>query len=106
MATYMLVYQGTSQGPPEMTDAERDAVMQAWGAWMEKHSSSIRDVGAPTGDRASVGGSESPLPITGYSLVEADSLQEAQAFCDGHPYLDGAPEEYSIDVYELLPMEM
>jgi len=51
-----------------------------------------------------VGGSGDALPITGYTLVEADSLDDARVLCDGHPFLDEAPADFSVDVYELTPM--
>lgn len=104
MTKYMLVYQGNASGPSEMTEEQQAEVLQAWGAWMHKHDSAITDAGAPTGDRATVGSASSALPILGYTVVEAESLESAQGLCDHHPFLEGAPEGYSIDVYELLPM--
>jgi hypothetical protein len=101
------VYQGEMAGPPPDFTAEQQAKMsQAWGTWIEKQAAALVDVGAPTGDRASVGGSGRPLPITGYSVVEALDLDAAKATCEGHPFLDGAPADFSVDVFELTPMEM
>lgn len=68
--------------------------------------SGVTDPLSAAGERSSVGGSGDPLPITGYSMVEAGSMDEARAMCDGHPFLDGAPEDFSVDLYELTPMEM
>ena len=45
-----------------------------------------------------------PLPITGYNIVDADSLDAAKALCDNHPFLADAPADFSVDVYELTPM--
>ncbi|HEV7147586.1 MAG TPA: hypothetical protein VGN48_11385 [Pedococcus sp.] len=107
MSTYLLVYQGPIDGPmPEMSKEESDAMNQAWGDWMGKVGPALADVGAPTGDRARVGGSSGPLPITGYSVLTADSLEAAKALCDGHPFLAGAPADFSVDVYELTPVPM
>ena len=107
MAKYLLVYQGETDGPPpEFTAEQRDQMTQAWGTWIEKNASALVDVGAPTGERASVGGTGRPLPITGYSVVEAIDLDGAKAICAGHPFLDGAPAGFSVDVFELTPMEM
>jgi hypothetical protein len=38
--------------------------------------------------------------------VDADSLDAAKALCDGHPFLAGAPADFSVDVYELTPIQM
>jgi hypothetical protein len=61
---------------------------------------------APTGDRTRIGGSGAPLPITGYNIVDANSLDAAKALCENHPFLAGAPADFSVDVYELNPIQM
>src|SRR3954447_16549769 len=87
---YLLIYQGQMDGPmPELSQEENDAMMQAWGDWMGRVGPALADGGAPTTDRARVGGSGAPLPITGYNIVDADSLDAAKALCDGHPFLAG-----------------
>jgi hypothetical protein len=107
MSKYLLAYQGQIDGPmPELSQEEGEAMTQAWGEWMGRVGPSLADGGAPTGERARVGGTGGPLPITGYTIVEAGSLDEAKALCDGHPFLNGAPPDFSVDVYELTPMEM
>ena len=107
MTKYLLVYQGQMEGPmPELSQDENDAMMQAWGDWMGRVGPALADGGAPTGERARVGGSGAPLPITGYNIVDADSLDAAKALCGGHPFLAGAPADFSVDVYELTPIQM
>jgi hypothetical protein len=104
---YLLVYQGQLDGPmPELSQEENDAMMQAWGDWMGRVGPALADGGAPTGDRARIGGSGAPLPITGYNIVDADSLDDARALCENHPFLAGAPADFSVDVYELNPIQM
>ncbi len=105
MSTYLLVYQGHLDPTRQPSPEEGEAIMKAWGDWIGKTGPALRDVGAPTGDRARVGSGE-PLAITGYSVVEADSLDAAQALCEGHPFLQGAPTDFSIDVYQLEPIAM
>ena len=105
MTNYLLLYQGRTDPAWQPTPEQAEAMTQSWGAWIGKHQSSLTDIGAPTGERARVG-SGAALPITGYTVVEAGSLDEARAMCDGHPFLDGAPADFSIDVYRLEPIEM
>jgi hypothetical protein len=104
---YLLIYQGEMEGPmPELSQEENDAMMRIWGDWMGKVGPALADGGAPTGERARVGGSGGPLPITGYNIVDADSLDAAKALCDSHPFLADAPADFSVDVYELIPIQM
>jgi len=104
---YLLIYQGQMDGPmPELSQEENDAMMQAWGDWMGRAGPALADGGASTRDRVRIGGSGAPLPITGYNIVDADSLDAAKALCDGHAFLAGAPADFSVDVYELTPIQM
>jgi hypothetical protein len=101
---YLLIYQGQMDGPmPELSQDENDATMQAWGDWMGRVGAAPADGGAPTCERARVGGSGVRLPITGYDIVDADSLEAAKALCDSHPFLARALADFSVDVYELIP---
>jgi hypothetical protein len=104
MSKYLLVYQGTTDPSWQPTPEQGEAMMQAWTSWGAKVGSALSDFGAPTGARTRVGGSGDPLPITGYTVVEADSLDDARVLCDSHPFLDEAPPDFSVDVYELTPM--
>ncbi len=107
MSRYLLIYQGVLSGPPpEMTEEQEKQMMDAWGTWMENNGPALVDGGAPVGERSSVGGSGTPLAINGYSIIEAADMDAARAICDHHPYLAGAPSDFSVDVYELTPIEM
>jgi hypothetical protein len=103
MGKYLLVYQGKVD-PSAAQSAPDEASMQAWTSWGAKVGSALSDFGAPTGARTRVGGTGEALPITGYTIVEANSLDDARILCDGHPFLDDAPADFSVDVYELMPM--
>ncbi|MFV1963573.1 MAG: hypothetical protein ACC658_17315 [Acidimicrobiia bacterium] len=50
-------------------------------------------------------GSSGPaIGLTGYSIVEADSLAHASALTDDHPYLSEGAGNYSIELFELMPV--
>jgi hypothetical protein len=103
MRKYLLIYQGKVD--PSTQPAPTEESMQRWMSWGAKVGSQLSDFGAPTdASRTRVGGPGDALPITGYTLVEADSLDDARVLCDGHPFLDEAPADFSVDVYELTPM--
>jgi formylmethanofuran dehydrogenase subunit C len=110
MTKFMLLYRGDATPREDMTEEQGAAVTAQWGAWIEKHGSTLSDIGQPfMGGRAAVGGDgndQTPVSLNGYTIVEADSLEAAKGFCDGHPFLQGAGADFAIDVYELTPMEM
>ena len=101
MSKYLLIYQGKVD--PSFQPTEES--MQAWTSWGAKVGSALSDFGAPTtATRTRVGGSGDALPITGYTVVEANSLDEARVLCDGHPFLEDSPADFSVDIYELTAM--
>lgn len=93
MKKFVFLYQGTADAP--------DA-MQAWGEWFAANSSSFVDVGNPFGEGRVIanngGSSVDASPVTGYSIVSAESLDAAEKLLDGLPTID------SVRIYEALPM--
>ena len=100
MATYVLVYQG---GGMAETEEAQQAAMAAWGAWFESLGAAVSDAGAPFGPSAAVGGGASSSGLTGYSVLEADSLEAATALGEGCPVV---AEGGSVDVYETIDVGM
>ena len=99
MAKYLLLYEGGSM--PE-TDAERDQVMKAWDAWFGTLGNAVADPGnpfSPNSKRVKADGSISAGAgsATGYSVIEADSLDAATDAAKGCPVLQGGA---SIGIYE------
>ena len=91
MAKYLFVYHGGGDNPE--TEAEIAAVMDAWGAWFGGLGSAVVDGGNPVGPSStvhsdgSVTGNGGANPATGYSLIEASSLDDAIAKAKGCPIL-------------------
>ena len=91
----------------DFTPEQADEQMQAWGAWMGKLGSALADPGAPLGARTTVsdnGSSPAPSDQNGYSVVEAESLEAARAFTDGHPWLGEGKGRFTVEIFELLSM--
>ncbi|MBI5651152.1 MAG: hypothetical protein HZC40_12015 [Chloroflexi bacterium] len=101
MANFVLLYSG---GGMPANQAEKDKVMQDWGAWMGKLGSNLVDGGNPftqTAKTITAEGKVSDGPVgtmaTGYSVIKADSLNAAIEFAKSCPvFLGGA----KITVYE------
>ncbi|NOX24234.1 MAG: hypothetical protein GXP36_14245 [Actinobacteria bacterium] len=105
MANYLLAYSGTT--PPESEEGMAN-VMEAWGAWFGALGPAIVDGGAPTGEARTIkGDSVSPgggvHPLSGYSVISADSIDTAVTLAKGCPVLaDGG----TVNVYEAVAIEM
>ena len=109
MPNYMIVYKGEATDPSQMSEEDAAAVMEKWGAWMQKVGPSLVDIGTPLGGGPSVvddGSSGTATSLSGYSVVQADDMDGAAALVDGHPYLSEGKGNFAIDIYEMLPVPM
>ena len=103
----MLVYKGDATDMSDMTEEEAGAVMAKWGAWMQKVGPALTDIGTPFGPSTSLvddGSTDTAASLTGYSIVEAASMNDALALADGHPYLSEGKGDFAIDIYEMMPV--
>jgi hypothetical protein len=90
MAKYLFVYHGA--GHPS-SPAEAKTVMDAWGAWFGSLGAAVIDGGNPVGKSSTVKSDGSLVdggganPVSGYSLIEASTLQDAHKKAKGCPLL-------------------
>ncbi len=105
MTKFVLIYSGG--GMPE-TEEEQAAVLQAWNEWYGKLGSAVVDAGNPFAPMAkSVAGdgsiSDGPAGTmaTGYTIIQADSLDAAAEMSKDCPIFMGGG---SITVYETFPV--
>ncbi len=109
MARYIYLYRGPATPMADFTSEQSAEQMRAWGEWMGRVGSALVDGGAPFGDRSAVGDDDSspaPSDLNGYTIVEADSLDAARALVDGHPFLSDGKGQFTIEIFELVPMAM
>ena len=78
-----------------------DDIKQAWGAWFASVGSRLVDPGSPFGrgvelttDGRTDLDLESPRPLVGYCILNAESLDEAEALVSAMPIID------SVRIYE------
>jgi hypothetical protein len=105
MAKYVLAYRGGGMAAGE---EEQQKVMAAWGTWFGALGAAIVDGGAPFGpsmvvDSKGATSSAAPSSLTGYSILNADSLAKAAEKAKGCPILTSGG---MIDVYEAIDMGM
>jgi hypothetical protein len=90
MAKYLFVYHG---GGHPSSPAEAKKVMDAWGVWFGSMGAAVVDGGNPVGKSSTVKSDGSLVdggganPASGYSLIEASSLQDAHKKAKGCPLL-------------------
>lgn len=93
MKRYMLLHFGFEKPTPE--------IMAAWGKWFESVADRTVDQGGfHSGAREMSHNGSKDLPmgmdsITGYSIINAESLDEAEEIARGNPFIA------SIRVYEI-----
>jgi hypothetical protein len=72
------------------TPEEQKKGMDEWNSWMKKNKSSLADEGAPLGKTKRVmsdGVSDAKNDVTGYSIIEASSHEEAAKLLEDNPHL-------------------
>lgn len=95
MKKFVLLHFGFEKPTPE--------IMKAWGAWFESlGENSVENLGFSGGREISAAGTQD-LPwgmdsITGCSIIEAESLDEAEKIAQANPFIA------SIRVYEVRSM--
>jgi hypothetical protein len=97
MAKYLFVYHG---GGMAESEEERNESMAAWGRWAGDLGSAVVDFGAPIGATTTVGG-DGGNHATGYSLIDAESLDAAAELAKGCPILASGG---SVEVAETIAM--
>jgi hypothetical protein len=100
MSDYVLLYQGGSM--PETEEAQKQ-VMDAWTTWFTTLGSAVKDPGNPFSGAAKSIASDGAVSdggggtASGYSLLTADSLDDAVALAKDCPVLQGGA---GITIYE------
>jgi hypothetical protein len=105
MAKYLLAYHGGGAGA---TEDEQAQVMAKWGEWFGQLGSNLVDGGLPiqatktvaTDQSVSDGGGANP--VSGYSIITADSMDGALAAAKMCPVFMGP--NASVEVAELMDM--
>ena len=95
MKKFMVLHYGFEKPTPE--------IMKAWGAWFESIADRTVENGGFSGGREISASGTKELPwgmesITGYTIIEAESLDEAERIARDNPYIA------SIRVYEVRKM--
>ena len=110
MEKFVVLYYAPAEAMQSMATAtpeEKEAGMGAWMAWKEKAGDAVIDFGSPfmSGEICGSDGNFSPEmnEITGYSVMQANSMDDLKALLKDHPHL-GWWEGCKIEVKPCIPM--
>ena len=111
MGKYIVLYHASASALELMQNATPEqmaAGMEPWMAWAARCGDGLVDIGTPLGGGLKMtmsGSSPSDKNVVGYSVLQAESMEEALAMLESHPHL-GWAEGCEIEVHESLPLPM
>ncbi len=114
MKKFVVIYHADAAALEQMqqmagaSPEEHEKAMEPWMTWAASCGDRLVDMGAPLvgGQRLSKSGSTpSEMQVVGYSILNADDMQSAQALLSTHPHLEWT-DGCSIEVHEAAPMSM
>lgn len=110
MKKFIVIYHAPDEAIAESgssTPEEMQEGMKPWMQWAEKCGSQLVDMGLPLtgGQKLSPDGSSEPSKrqVAGYSILEANDMDEAKALLQGHPHLMWRGD-CEIEVHEAMPL--
>lgn len=104
MNNYILAYHGVVKPNNEKEGAE---LMAGWKAWAEGLGDALINPGTPLGPSKTVSDTGvtddgGPNPLCGYSVVQAETIEDAIAMAQSCPHLMFG----TMEVAEMMPMKM
>jgi hypothetical protein len=109
MKKFIVIYHAPEDAMKQMANVPKEEQakgMEAWMAWAKQCGSKLVDIGSPLayGQALTPGGSKpSAKGVAGYSVLQAESMEQAKALLKGHPHL-AWNAACSIEVHEALPL--
>ena len=107
MQKYLVLYYASADAMQAMMDStpkDMQAVIGAWKAWAERCGDALAEMSplSPGGRMTASGSSMNEMGIVTYSVLQAESMDAAQALLADHPHLGGAG--CGIEVYETMSL--
>lgn len=109
MKKFILLYKGPATPMEQISKEMGEKIMAGWQAWQQKVGSALVDMGAPMANGKAVvdnGSQGTASDLNGYSIVQAENMDQALQLIEGHPFLSDKTSQFSVEVFELMPMPM
>lgn len=110
MKKFLVIYHTPTEVMAQMGEPTPEQMaegMKPWMEWSERCGDQLIDMGTPLmgGQRVLPDGASeaSTRQVTGYSMLQANSLEEAKALLEGHPHL-GWNAECEIEIHESMAL--
>lgn len=110
MKKFMVIYHAPITAMQQTQDASPEEMakgMEAWMVWAKQCGDKLLDMGTPLtgGLKVLPGGASdsSEKGVCGYSVLQAESIEDAKALLVDHPHL-GWNEAYEIEIHESMPL--
>ena len=110
MKKFIVIYHAPMDAMEQMANVspeDQAKGMEAWMTWAQKCGDKLVDLGAPlaNGLQLAPGGASqnSEKGVTGYSILQAENMDDAKALLQGHPHL-GWNAACSIELHETMPL--
>ncbi len=110
MKKFIVLYHAPVQALQSMGDATPEDMkkgMEPWMQWAQKCGNKLIDIGSPlvSGQKLSPDGKSEPSKreVCGYSILEAENIDEAKSLLAGHPHLMWRGD-CEIEVHETMPL--
>jgi len=112
MKKFIVIYHAPMAATEQMANASPDQMkegMKPWMEWAQKCGNKLVDLGTPLsgGQRVLPNGKSetSKRNVCGYSVLEAENIDEAKSLLVGHPHLMWRGD-CEIEVHEATPLPM
>lgn len=110
MKKFIVLYHAPAKAMQETansTPEEMKKGMEQWMQWAQKCGDKLVDMGTPLegGQKLNASGSSEPSKkeVVGYSILQANDMNEAKSLLQGHPHLMWR-NDCEIEVHESMPL--
>jgi hypothetical protein len=110
MKKFMVMYHAPIDALQQTAGASKEEMeegMKAWMVWAEKCGDKLVDLGTPLANGMKLlyqkDSQDSERQVCGYSILQAESMEEATELLDGHPHLGWNPA-CEIEIHESMAL--
>ena len=110
MKKFIVIYHAPSEAMKQNADVSEEEMkkgMEPWMIWAEKCGEKLIDLGTPLSGGLSLShdgnSAASNKEVVGYSILNAENLQDAKSLMESHPHLNWAAG-CEIEIHESMPL--
>ena len=108
MKKFIVLYHSPADAMEQTMNATPEQMaegMKMWTNWAQKTGDKLVEMGSPlaNGQQIRMDGTvkNSDKNVSGYSIIQAESMEDAKALFKGHPHLGWNPDAY-VEIHETM----